>query len=113
MPDNVPVQTEAALIQREGAGTAEIQRRDDGRDNLAGDGGDGGAPDALIEDENGQQVDAIIAEGGIPGDPAGYAVCCIYTVEGDEITVEDEIVYIGDAPNFLEDCCLDGEEREI
>lgn len=69
--------------------------------------------DGYVEDENGQQVDAIIAEGGIPGDPAGYAVCCIYTVEGDEITVEDEIVYIGDAPNFLEDCCLDGEEREI
>lgn len=58
--------------------------------------------DGYVDVEDGEQRDAIIAEGGLPGDAAGCAVCCLYTVDGDTISVEDEIVFIGDAPNFME-----------
>jgi hypothetical protein len=58
--------------------------------------------DGYVDVEDGEQRDAIIAEGGLPGDAAGCAVCCLYTVEGDTISIEDEIVFIGDAPNFME-----------
>lgn len=49
--------------------------------------------------------DVLIAEGGVPGDPNGYAVGYLYTAaENDEDTpkVESDPVYIGPAPNFME-----------
>ena len=46
--------------------------------------------------------DALIAEGGIPGEDRGFAVGRLYTVDGDgNVEFEDEPVYIGPAPNFM------------
>lgn len=61
--------------------------------------------DGYVETDDGQ-LDAIIAEGGMPGDPAGHAVGFLYTVEGEgeelEFRTEDQPSYIGEAPNFME-----------
>lgn len=58
-----------------------------------------------VSDENGEEItkDCIIAEGGLPGEPEGYAVGLIYTVsdDGDKITFEEETAYIGEAPNYM------------
>ena len=70
--------------------------------------------DGWVEDED---TDAIIAEGGLPGDPAGAAVCIPYEVI-DEETLEfsEEALYLGDAPNYAETLGepdeWDGEEDE-
>lgn len=52
--------------------------------------------DGYIETDEGVR-DALIAEGGLPGEPDGYAFGYLYDDEG----VEREIVYIGPAPNFM------------
>ena len=59
--------------------------------------------DGYVETEEGTR-DILIAEGGLPGEPEGYAVGILYTVpegEDGEPVVEDEPVYIGPAPNFM------------
>ncbi|WP_165042831.1 hypothetical protein [Adlercreutzia sp. ZJ138] len=58
--------------------------------------------DGYVETDAGE-VDALIAEGGIPGADEGHAVGYLYTVSGDEgnVTFEDEAAYIGEAPNFM------------
>jgi len=48
--------------------------------------------------------DVLIAEGGVPGEPSGYAIGYLYTASDDEQEapkVESEPVYIGPAPNFM------------
>lgn len=57
--------------------------------------------DGYIEVDDGTK-DALIAEGGVPGEDAGYAVGYLY--EADEegnVTFEAEPAYIGEAPNFM------------
>lgn len=59
--------------------------------------------DGYIETDDGVK-DALIAEGGIPGEDEGYAVCYLYTMEeGDEpeFEFENEPAYVGAAPNFM------------
>lgn len=58
--------------------------------------------DGYIETEDGMR-DALIAEGGLPGEEAGYAFGYLYDDEG----IEKEIVYIGPAPNFMENLKLE------
>lgn len=46
--------------------------------------------------------DAIIAEGGVPGEDKGFAVGQLYTAGDDgKVAFESEPVYIGPAPNFM------------
>ena len=54
-------------------------------------------------DTDGGQLDALIAEGGRPGEPEGYAVGYVYEMpEGDGFPqVTTDAVYIGPAPNFM------------
>ena len=57
--------------------------------------------DGYIETDDGT-VDAVIAEGGIPGADTGYAICYIYEMgDGDSVTFEEEPAYVGEAPNFM------------
>lgn len=56
--------------------------------------------DGYIETDDGDK-DAIIAEGGIPGEKDGVAVGLLYDASGEETTFEEEVCYIAEAPNFL------------
>lgn len=60
--------------------------------------------DGYVETDEGER-DVLIAEGGVPGDPEGYAVGYLYTAPGEGggkgVTVDDDPVYIGLAPNFM------------
>ena len=58
--------------------------------------------DGYIETEDGER-DALIAEGGLPGEEQGYAFGYLYDDEG----IDREIVYIGLAPNFMEGLALE------
>lgn len=52
-----------------------------------------------VDDET---KDAIIAEGGIPGEDEGVAVGYLYTMDDEGTpTFESEPAYIGEAPNFM------------
>lgn len=53
--------------------------------------------DGYIDTEAGMR-DALIAEGGLPGEEAGYAFAYLYDDKG----IEREIIYVGPAPNFME-----------
>ena len=58
--------------------------------------------DGYIETDDGVK-DAIIAEGGVPGDEDGYAIGYLYTMEeGEEPVFESEPAYVGEAPNFMD-----------
>lgn len=58
--------------------------------------------DGYVETDDGAK-DTIIAEGGIPGDPVGYAAGYLYTVDENGVyTFEEEPAYIGEAPNYME-----------
>ena len=51
-----------------------------------------------------RQVDAVIAEGGLPGEDHGYAVGFVYeTTAAGKIKFEKQPTYIGYAPNFMAD----------
>ena len=56
--------------------------------------------DGYIETDDGDK-DAIIAEGGIPGEKDGVAVGLLYDASGEETAFEEEVCYIAEAPNFL------------
>ena len=57
--------------------------------------------DGYIETDDGVK-DALISEGGIPGEAKGFAVGYLYSVgDNDKITFETEPAYIGEAPNFM------------
>lgn len=58
--------------------------------------------DGYVETDSGTQ-DALIAEGGIPGEDTGIAVGYLYSFENDTPVFDDEPVYIGEAPNYMED----------
>ncbi len=58
--------------------------------------------DGYIETSEGVK-DAIISEGGIPGDADGYAIGLLYTVGPDgKPQFNDSPSYIGKAPNFMD-----------
>ncbi len=58
--------------------------------------------DGYIDTDDGMK-DALIAEGGVPGAPTGYAVCYLYELDKANCPLfEEEIAFIGDAPNFME-----------
>ncbi len=57
--------------------------------------------DGYVEVDDGVK-DAIIAEGGVPGEDAGYAVGYLYEAgEDGSVKFESEPAYIGEAPNFM------------
>ena len=57
--------------------------------------------DGYIEIDDGVQ-DSLIAEGGIPGEDDGYACGTLYYPQEDgSIRFEEEVAYIGQAPNFM------------
>lgn len=58
--------------------------------------------DGYIDTDEGQR-DAIIAEGGMAGQPEGYAICLLYNVgeEDEELEFIPPISYVGMAPNFM------------
>lgn len=57
--------------------------------------------DGYIEVDD-EEKDALIAEGGVPGEDTGYAVGYLYTIEENgSVTFEEEPAYIGEAPNFM------------
>lgn len=59
--------------------------------------------DGYVEVDD-EAKDALIAEGGIPGEDDGVAVGYLYTVDDEgNYTFEEEAAYIGAAPNFMED----------
>ena len=46
--------------------------------------------------------DAIIAEGGLPGEEVGYAICLLYDTDAEgKVTFNSEPAYVGEAPNFM------------
>lgn len=46
--------------------------------------------------------DAIIAEGGLPGEDTGYAIGYLYTMDDDgKVVFESDPAYIGEAPNYM------------
>lgn len=58
--------------------------------------------DGYIETDDGTK-DALIAEGGIPGEERGIAIAYLYTVDDEGKPVfEEEAAYVGEAPNFME-----------
>lgn len=58
--------------------------------------------DGYVELDEGTH-DALIAEGGEPGEPEGFAVGYLYTVKDDgSYAFEEEAAYIGESPNFME-----------
>lgn len=58
--------------------------------------------DGYIETEDGMR-DALIAEGGLPGEEQAYAFGYLY----DDNDINKEITYIGPAPNFMENLKLE------
>ncbi len=57
--------------------------------------------DGYVEIDDGTK-DALIAEGGVPGEDAGYAVGYLYECDDEgNLALEDEPAYIGEAPNFM------------
>lgn len=58
--------------------------------------------DGFIETDNGTK-DALIAEGGVPGEEDGIAIGYLYTTENGAYVFQEEPVYIGEAPNFMAD----------
>lgn len=70
--------------------------------------------DGYVEIDDGTK-DVLIAEGGIPGEDAGYAVGYLYEMDGQgNYVFEPDPAYIGEAPNFmadLRDACEYSEEE--
>lgn len=57
--------------------------------------------DGYVDTDAGEK-DALIAEGGVPGEDTGYAVGYLYEVdENGSYQFESEAAYIGEAPNFM------------
>lgn len=59
--------------------------------------------DGYVETSEGVK-DAILAEGGVPGEADGYAIGLLYTVDADgKPQFNESPSYIGKAPNFMAD----------
>lgn len=70
--------------------------------------------DGYVETDDGTR-DVLIAEGGMPGQPEGYAVGYLYTMPESEdgiIDVDEDPVFIGPAPNFMMFVKPSGDEGE-
>ena len=51
-----------------------------------------------------EMLDAIVAEGGVPGADTGHAIGLVYTMDdAGAIEFAADPVYLGEAPNFMED----------
>ena len=49
-------------------------------------------------------LDAIIAEGGVPGEEVGQAIGLVYSIEeGGRVEFAEDPVYLGESPNFMAD----------
>lgn len=58
--------------------------------------------DGFLDTDDGEK-DIIIAEGGLPGEETGYAFGYFYSINDEgKPEVERSIVYVGVAPNFME-----------
>ena len=70
--------------------------------------------DGYIDTDEGDK-DAIIAEGGLAGDPQAVAVGMMYTMdeEGAVTGFDDEIVYIAETRNFLADAEPVSRDEEV
>lgn len=61
--------------------------------------------DGYIEVDD-ETKDALISEGGIPGEAEGIAIGYLYARGSDgELLFESEPAYIGEAPNFMGELC--------
>lgn len=71
-------------------------------ENTRGAQGYGFCYDGYVDTDDGQR-DAIIAEGGMAGEPEGYAIALLYTAneEAGAFTFVPPVSYIGPAPNFM------------
>lgn len=59
--------------------------------------------DGYVETDEGDK-DVLIAEGGLPGIPEGHAIGMLYEIDDEgTVTFEEEVAYIGEAPNFMAD----------
>ena len=59
--------------------------------------------DGYVETDAGTK-DALISEGGLPGEESGIAIGYLYSMNDQgEVTFENEAAYIGEAPNFMAD----------
>ncbi len=57
--------------------------------------------DGYVEIDDGTK-DALIAEGGVPGEDEGYAVGFLYETDDEgKLVFEEEAAYIGESPNFM------------
>ncbi len=57
--------------------------------------------DGYLDTDDGEK-DALIAEGGVPGDEVAYALGYLYQLdEEDKPLFDDQPRYIGEAPNFM------------
>lgn len=57
--------------------------------------------DGFVETDEGQK-DALIAEGGVPGEDEAVVVCHLYSMDDQgQVTFEGEPAYIGDAENYM------------
>lgn len=57
--------------------------------------------DGYLDTDEGQ-IDALIAEGGVPADENGFAVCLMYETDADgQCLLDEEPAYVGHAPNFM------------
>ena len=70
--------------------------------------------DGFVDTDDGVR-DVIIAEGGLPGSPDGFAIGMIYEETEEGFSIDEEPVYIGEAPNFMMDLYEPGlyDEDEI
>lgn len=57
--------------------------------------------DGFIDTDDGV-MDALIAEGGVPGEDIGFAICYLYEMDDEgKPDFEEEPAYVGEAPNFM------------
>lgn len=56
--------------------------------------------DGYVETDAGTK-DALIAEGGVPGEDTGMAIGFLYSLVDEKPVFEEEAAYIGEAPNFM------------
>lgn len=68
--------------------------------------------DGYVDTGEGRK-DALIAQGGVPGDPNGYAIGTIYAIAEDgSITFEDEPIYVGACENYMAHLLPEEDELE-
>lgn len=68
--------------------------------------------DGFVDLETGR-ADALIAQGGMPGEPYGHAIGLIYKVDGEgNYKFHNEPIYVGPCQNYLLTMFLDEDEGE-